>query len=230
MVRRTVRGQQNLKSSSGIGMLRNYLEEYGSDNSISNTTVADLAKGFANAQRSIANNSSNDQTILELLEKVSKQLEKLQANQNEDENYIPYNQQNQQHNNNVQQSSQQQLQQQSKQGQEQSTSNQQTGRIDNVALQDLFGKVLLNSYNSSQKTSHQSSSNSSKNPTNNTNSNNETPALAVQTASQVLAKAQYELANELEASLQKLKQVISESEKIANQISNLLGESSSNKS
>lgn len=49
-------------------------------------------------------------------------------------------------------------------------------------------------------------------------------AIAVQTAAQVLAEAQYELANELDVSLKKLKQVISESEKIAAKISNLLGE------
>ena len=48
--------------------------------------------------------------------------------------------------------------------------------------------------------------------------------IAVQTAAQVLAEAQYELANELDVSLKKLKQVISESEKIAEKISNLLGE------
>ena len=49
-------------------------------------------------------------------------------------------------------------------------------------------------------------------------------AIAVQTAAQVLAEAQYELANELDVSLKKLKQVISESEKIADKISNLLGQ------
>lgn len=48
--------------------------------------------------------------------------------------------------------------------------------------------------------------------------------LAVQTAAQVLSEAQYELSVELENSLQKLKQVISESEKLADKISKLLGE------
>lgn len=49
-------------------------------------------------------------------------------------------------------------------------------------------------------------------------------SVAAQTAAQALAQAQYELANELEASLAKLKQVISESEKLADRISNLLGQ------
>lgn len=44
------------------------------------------------------------------------------------------------------------------------------------------------------------------------------------TAAQALAQAQYELANELENSLDKLKKVITESEKLANKISNLLGQ------
>lgn len=43
-----------------------------------------------------------------------------------------------------------------------------------------------------------------------------------QTAAQLLSQAQYELANELEASLQKLRQVINESEKIAAKVSALL--------
>lgn len=51
----------------------------------------------------------------------------------------------------------------------------------------------------------------------------------VQTAKQILAEAQYELANELEESLKKLKQVISESEKIATKMSNLLGQESQDK-
>ena len=52
------------------------------------------------------------------------------------------------------------------------------------------------------------------------------PAKATQTAAQALANAQYELANELENSLAKLRQVIGESEKLAEKISQLLGEES----
>ncbi|MDU4962124.1 MAG: hypothetical protein E6X17_15820 [Sporomusaceae bacterium] len=53
------------------------------------------------------------------------------------------------------------------------------------------------------------------------------PAKTAQTAAQALSDAQYELASELDSSLQKLKQVISESEKLAEKISRLLGEDSS---
>lgn len=48
--------------------------------------------------------------------------------------------------------------------------------------------------------------------------------MTAQNVSQVLAQTQYELANELETSLKKLKQVIEESEKVANNISILLGQ------
>lgn len=47
-------------------------------------------------------------------------------------------------------------------------------------------------------------------------------SLDPQQAAQLLAQAQYNLANELEASLQKLRQVINESEKIATKVSTLL--------
>jgi hypothetical protein len=47
-------------------------------------------------------------------------------------------------------------------------------------------------------------------------------------ASQVLAEAQYELANELETSLNKLQRVIEESRQIAQKISNILGQQNGN--
>ena len=48
--------------------------------------------------------------------------------------------------------------------------------------------------------------------------------LTADTATQVLAEAQYELAQELEASLQKLRKVIEESKQVAQKISDLLGQ------
>ena len=83
-----------------------------------------------------------------------------------------------------------------------------------------------------------SSNKNSANETSNTQSNDVNKSddgkspqnkMAVQTVSQVLAQAQYELANELETSLKKLKQVISESEQLANNISKLLGEETKKK-
>lgn len=53
-------------------------------------------------------------------------------------------------------------------------------------------------------------------------SNQSTSISSVQLSSQELAQAQYELANELDASMQKLRQVICESEKIADRINRLL--------
>lgn len=80
-------------------------------------------------------------------------------------------------------------------------------------LSELFSKLIENKAQQSQY-QQQSSLPSAGN------------GKTVETAKQILAQAQYELANELEQSLQKLKQVISESEKIANKISNLLGQGS----
>ena len=60
-------------------------------------------------------------------------------------------------------------------------------------------------------------------------SNQPVNASFVQMSSQELAQAQYELANELDASMQKLRQVISESEKIADRINRLLGASENSK-
>ena len=48
------------------------------------------------------------------------------------------------------------------------------------------------------------------------------PEITPETAGQILANAQYELAGELETTLEKLRKIISDSEKIANKISSLL--------
>ncbi len=53
--------------------------------------------------------------------------------------------------------------------------------------------------------------------------------LTVDTAAQVLAETQYELAKELEASLQKLRKVIEESKQVAQKINDLLGQDGGNK-
>lgn len=53
--------------------------------------------------------------------------------------------------------------------------------------------------------------------------------LTADTAAQVLAETQYELAKELEASLQKLRKVIEESKQVAQKINDLLGQDGGNK-
>lgn len=88
-------------------------------------------------------------------------------------------------------------------------------------LQAMFQQLLRN--NTGSKNKQSTNENSGQNQ--GEQGKNQIPA---QTAAQVLAQAQYELSNELEASLKKLKQVINESEKIANKISTLLGEENNN--
>lgn len=95
-------------------------------------------------------------------------------------------------------------------------------QLEKFQQQSTGQTVPLNNKSNLQQESAETSGQSQKKLQTQTNSRHNT--VAVQTATQVLAQAQYELANELEASLQKLKQVINESEKIANKISNLLGE------
>jgi len=109
-------------------------------------------------------------------------------------------------------------------------------------LQQLFSQLLLSNKNGAGQKEQQrqnkgleqvagtgqgSSQSSSANEQQAGENSAQLQKLTAQTAAQVLAQAQYELANELEASLQKLKQVIRESEQIANKISNLLGEENS---
>lgn len=95
----------------------------------------------------------------------------------------------------------------------------------NQEIQELFKQFLskeqMNLPTSQKQNTPQQQSQSK------TNQNSKNTAISRQTAAQALAQAQYELADELEASLKKLKQVISESEKLANKISNLLGEENS---
>lgn len=214
--RRAIRRQVDLKSSEkDNNRASKDNEEYSRDNNCDSSIVADLAKGFA--QANMVNVSADNEAILGLLQKVNSQLEKLQSGQG---NQSESGQQQQ-----SQQQSQQQPQQQSRQAQSGNNTKLENEEQAKQELQNLFSKVLLNSSDSSQnsQTSSNEANSKAKSQTNLDSS------MAIKTASQVLAKAQYELANELESSLQKLKQVISESEKIANQVSDLLGEGSNKK-
>lgn len=252
MLRKNMRSQVTSKSANKKTVMTEPFEEYGSDNNC-NVIVAELAKMFAQAQ---ANNMStiNNQAIVDLLQKVNSQLEKIQGGQGnaqarqEQGQSLQENQagQAQYAGRQIQQGIGQQYgfmqvagQQQSiQESAEQQELGQQLSKGDQVSnssqvqqqsteqLQNLFGQLLVNS----ERLQNKKSPSSQCSRLSSINQSDKTSMLAVQTASQVLAKAQYELANELDASLQKLKQVISESERIANQISNLLGESSDKKS
>lgn len=181
----------------------------------SNSNIADVVQGFVQAQANITNNTVASNEIINLLQQVNSRLEQLPQFQ------ASLGQNQQLAGNNQQASNQQASNQQTGQ---QDNSNQQANNMVSQELQNLFSQIL-------QPNNAQPQSSNQENTKKKESANqNPAKAMAVQTAGQVLAQAQYELANELEASLQKLKQVISDSEKIANQISNLLGESSNKKS
>lgn len=242
---RSLRRPQSTKSAEGNNRTIDNFEEFSSEQNYDSSAVTDIAKGFAEAQANIINNSAGcNKEILNLLQKVTSQLDNLQFSQGsnqlqqesgttstgtrQENSEQPQEQLQQQSVQKFLQNQQQQSgQKQSGQQPQGSSQGQQAGSEVAQQLQELFSKVLLNNNTLQNKNSQASVNNPNLESSNKTN---KTTAMAVQTASQVLAKAQYELANELEASLEKLKQVISESEKIANQISTLLGESSNKKS
>lgn len=93
-------------------------------------------------------------------------------------------------------------------------------------LQHLFQQLLQGTQCQNPKDSEQGFQTESQNQESkaSTVKDNNQNRMTAQTAAQALAHAQYELSTELEASLTKLKQVITESEKLANKISVLLGE------
>jgi hypothetical protein len=187
------------QTTKGItGYLKRTHEEPENDNSTDtqqqsnyDKLVADMAKGFMEAQAQMTKPASNNQEMLALLGKMSMQI-------NQMKNSLDNNTDN---TNNVSQNS--------------NNSSQQQETITAQNLKDLFGALLQENMN---KQNSQQNKDSDSNQT--TQNNNK---IAVQSAAQVLAQAQYELSNELEASLNKLRQVISKSEKIANKISSLIG-------
>lgn len=192
-------------------------------NMVNNDSNNDIAQGFVQSQAAISGTCPNPD-IISLLQKVSSQLQQLQQQQATG----------QIRSNSLEQSYSEQGKKLQNGGQFQKIGVTQYNADQNVPsgskqpetmvtqeLQNLFSQLLHGNTNS-QSSKEQS-------PGINNDTINKANTMAVQTAGQILAKAQYELANELEASLNKLKQVISESEKIANQISNLLGESNNKK-
>jgi hypothetical protein len=175
--------------------------------------------GMENKQTQNTEDSGNqknmDQDILLLLEKINLQLENIRLNE---------------------------------QNREKNPKQSKVRQNDENGIEELITQLLKNSTNKSSINNPNQQLNAEK--ANNTNalldqllnqSNTKSAAkeqptsqqksndtLVLQTAAEVLSRAQYELSNELENSLKKLKQVISESEQIANKISNLI-EQNSNK-
>lgn len=179
--------------------------------------IADMAQGFIQAQSKMASNATsiNNMEIALLLQKVNNQLEEIKNSAQIS---------NQTSNQNKQTSTVQDSGSQNIAGMRlQNNNKQEADEGPSQQLQTLLSSVLQgksNNGNSASQSSNEQSNDANKSQGGGKQQN----TMAVQTVSQVLAQAQYELANELEASLKKLKQVISESEKLANNISNLLGE------
>lgn len=197
---------QSSQKKQGV---KNSNEASGSNNSNAyskESNIADVVQGFVQAQANITNNSASNE-IINLLQQVNDKLSQIQSGSEQDQQA---NDNNQQQSNEKQQSGQQE-------------NSEQANNMVAQELQNLFSQILQPNNVKGE------TANKETDPQKESKDQSSTKTMAVQTASQVLAQAQYELANELEASLQKLKQVISDSEKIANQISNLLGESSNKK-
>lgn len=192
--------------------------------------IADMTKGFLQAQATVNNKTdqNNSQEVVELLSKINSKLESLENSLNTgtaDQGQAKQNTSSQSAQN--QQTSQPQNKQPSSpNGQNESAMSQE--------LRNLFSMMPQNNTNeqngaaNSEQSQGTGQNNQEQNQSANSDNKNQ-QNIAVQTVAQVLAQAQYELSNELEASLNKLKQVISESEKIAAKISNLLGEENSQK-
>lgn len=175
--------------------------------------------GMENKQTQNTEDSGNqknmDQDILLLLEKINLQLENIRLNEQNREKNPKQSKVRQNDENGIEELITQLL----KNSTNKSSINNPNQQLNaekanntNALLDQLLNQSNAKSAAKGQPTSQQKS--------------NDT--LVLQTAAEVLSRAQYELSNELENSLKKLKQVISESEQIANKISNLI-EQNSNK-
>lgn len=170
--------------------------------------LIDLAKGLVDAQSQINSktDAANDQKIVSVLEKISQQLDNItqllsgnQAKSGKDA----------------------QAKDVSGTGQAQPGSENENSGM-SQELKTLFSQLLTSKQGcppSSQQTKGATAKKGSQ----------AQPAKAAQTVPQALAQAQYELSQELDTSLQKLTQVISESENLANRISVLIGEENTGK-
>lgn len=229
---------RNTARRSGGQYSRRRDEEYGRDEGDqkqgesrgpnTDSLIADMAKGFVEAQAKIAGapDGGPNQEMLAMLEKISRQLSQLQ---------------------NEPAGGQQTGGQEQGGRQTQGTGQGKEGRQEELSA--LFSRLLAENKTDGQQSSGSSQGAGTQQRAGDTqpgggnrqqlgqNSGNQAGGQSAggeklssaQTAAQALAQAQYELANELEASLTKLKQVISESEKLADKISNLLGQENSSR-
>lgn len=179
----------------------------------------DMAKSLlSQGQSSRTPQQPNSQEVVVLLRKINTQLENLQQSLTGNQCSGEYQQpaQNQQW--------QQSFEQLPSQSQQQAVGQQAENNV-SQELKNLFSMLLQNG---SQKTDlslgEQAQDQNNRQVAKASMSNNMADATAAQ---EVLAQAQYELSDQLEASLKKLKQVLGESEKIANNISSLIEQKNS---
>lgn len=165
------------------------------------SVIAEITTMFSNQAKaenkntvpSQTDNNNQNNDVLQLLAKISSQLENMQKN--EGQNTTPATATNNQQPN--------------------YSTDQQPDPQSAPKLQALLNQLLPNG-NQGQAGETNSQ------PPNSAGSGTQSGQLNPQDAAQALANAQLELSQELEASLKKLKQVIAESEKLANKISNIL--------
>ncbi len=188
-------------------------------------TIEEMAKIFMQTQANMVNSNkpqtTNSQEALVLLQQINSKLENLQ-----DSFLASGDSDNQSHRGDQPTQNQQQTQSQQS---AQTTNESVNGSDVSQELKKLFSTLLTNNNQANASGDGQAPNTNNQKPMqqqgqNTTQNTKQNSSIAVQTAAQVLSQAQYELSNELEASLKSLKQVISESEKIANKISSLLGE------
>jgi len=190
------------------------------NNGDANNLIADMAQGFIQAQTKA--DSGNNKEIISLLEKLNSNLEEMKSSNDDSKKNISSNA----GKNTDNSSSKKLLQAKLSEHLLQSGSTEQGDKELLQELKTLVSAMLQGKGNSED--------NSSKPQTDDTKKadmkQQQQDSMAVQTVSQVLAQTQYELANELETSLQKLKEVISKSEKVATNISHLLSKETKKKS
>ena len=197
--------------------------EKNSNDNDNDSLIADMAQSFIQAQATMTDKAMNvnNREIALLLQKVTDQLEEIKRStpnspQTGGQSSTDSTMQNSKLENAAEGSVQDNSQQQADGG----AANQ---------LQALLTSVLQGK-NGNGNNDNKSSTTQNKDVNKSNGGGSPQKVLSVQNVSQVLAQAQYELANELETSLKKLKQVISQSEKLANEISNVLGEETMKKS
>ncbi|WP_245754938.1 hypothetical protein [Pelosinus propionicus] len=186
-----------------------------SNHNDSKNLIADMAQGFIQAQTKA--DSDDNKEIISLLEKLNSNLEQMKGS-NKDSSFATEKNSDDSSSKRLVQAkaSEQPLQGGSEQG-------------DKELLKEL--KTLVSTMLQGKSDSEDNSSKPQNNDTKKSDmKQQQQDSMAVQTVSQVLAQTQYELANELETSLQKLKEVISKSEKVATNISHLLSKENIKKS